>query len=725
MILECTITHIVFQDVGEVFANLETNMGKVSGNIAEGLTVGTQLTLNGSWTDGGAFGKSFKVYSQNGVIKIKEASEKTGELWLGWRLPNIGPERSKQLARAHGENLWQFMDSPEAATYLSSIRGLTPARVREILTVYKSLPHELRLAQFLGEPDPDRPGQGLRLQVFKLVIAHYHDARSLNEQIKDDLFELYEIPRVTFEALNKLAFGLGMEASDPRRVRGIGWFLMDEAANDGDTLMPWGDLHRGMKDHYVDLDLDTIKDLLRESSHLVVQDEGLQLTELATAEMKIAKRAQELLADEREQLELDLSVLSKDLDDSQRKAVVALANAPFAILTGGPGTGKTTVLKQLLALLKQTGGSNVRLASPTGKAAKRMTETTGIKATTIHKLLEWKPEGFKRDSRNPIAASVVIVDEASMIDTVIGAALFSAIGRGTRLILVGDYNQLPPVSTGQVFQDLIRSEVVPVARLTKTHRAANNPDAWVLDAAPIVLQGGTPSLKTQSDFSFVEAKSVNEIASAVVDVYRNAIAAGTDSQLQVLTPEKNNGAGTVLLNATIQQVLNPNWVKSQTLPSTAVLGKKKAIFVGDKVIYTKNDADLGLVNGSMGVVEEASSSRFESRALVRFPGETNPDLEVNDSELFTLKGEQIEPLMLAYAMTVHKAQGSEWKQIVVICEKSHRSMRRRLFYTAITRTSKNLVIIGDAAHVRYAVSNNPDENRITLLIEQLQRGQEE
>jgi exodeoxyribonuclease V alpha subunit len=277
------------------------------------------------------------------------------------------------------------------------------------------------------------------------------------------------------------------------------------------------------------------------------------------------------------------------------------------------------------------------------------------------------------------------------------------------------------VSAGQVLQDLMNSEVVPVIRLTTTHRQGK--DSWVIDAAPLVLSGQAPSLVNQSDFAFVPRDSPKEIASSVVAVYRQARAANNENSLQVLTPEHKAGAGTVMLNDTLQRELNPNWVEGDS--NTAVLGSKKRIFAGDKVLYTKNEAELGLVNGSIGVVLAASSKGPMPTATVRFLGEVNPKAKKGeDPEVFALSGDQVTPLMLAYAMTVHKAQGSEWSQIVVICEKSHYSMRRRLFYTAITRTSKNLVIIGDAASVRRAARRNDDENRKTFLVQQLREEKE-
>jgi exodeoxyribonuclease V alpha subunit len=228
-----------------------------------------------------------------------------------------------------------------------------------------------------------------------------------------------------------------------------------------------------------------------------------------------------------------------------------------------------------------------------------------------------------------------------------------------------------------------------------------------------------PSLETQSDFSFISKDNPKDIAEAVVGVYRTARMNGTEGSLQVLTPERKNGAGVNMLNNTLQRTLNPNWSKDDT--ANSVTASKVKIFAGDKVMYTKNEVELGLVNGSIGVVMEASTDRFTVAATVRFAGESNPRAEETgeDPEVFHLEGEYVQPLILAYAMTVHKAQGSEWSQIAVICEKSHTSMRRRLLYTAITRTSKNLLIIGDAASVRRAAQRNEDENRKTLLVQRL------
>ena len=718
ILLKGVITEIIFQDLGEPFAIVDTTVGKMQGDIGEDLAIGDTLHVWGN-RKRSQYGETFFVTK---VESINPVPEDVGALWMAWRLPHIGAIRSRVVSAKLGDRLPEFLSNKDLATKsLSSLRGLTPKHIQEILAVYAEYPNELKLALFLSHPDPERPLHGLKFKAFKAAIVEWKGPEGLNEQIQEDMWELMRrLKGVKFDALDNLGMGLGEDEQDPKRMRALAWSHLKWAASNGHTVIAPEEMHAilGKNGGFRQSLSDSMR-ILTDGEPLSVSLKGVQLSNFARAESTIATRAAGLLEDEREQLEFDLSRLPDWLDESQRKAIIQLANEPFAVLTGGPGTGKTTVLTQLLALLKQT-RAKIRLASPTGKAAKRMSEVTKQNATTIHKLLEWKPAGFARNAKNPIDADVVIVDEASMLDTEIGAALFSALGRGTRLILVGDVNQLPPVSAGQVLQDIMASEVVPVVKLTTTHRQGK--DSWVIDAAPVILKGGVPSLKEQSDFVFVAQDSPKDIVEAVVRVYVEARASGTMGGLQVLTPEHNNGAGVNMLNTVLQQRLNSNWVEGQT--ENMVLASKVRIFPGDKVLYTKNDSELTLVNGSMGTVEAARTEKFKvASALVRFVGEKNPQAKPGeDPELFTLEGEQVAPLVLAYAMTVHKAQGSEWPQIVVICEKSHYSMRRRLLYTAITRTSKNLVIIGDVASVKRAVAQNQDESRKTLLQDRLRGG---
>jgi len=262
----------------------------------------------------------------------------------------------------------------------------------------------------------------------------------------------------------------------------------------------------------------------------------------------------------------------------------------------------------------------------------------------------------------------------------------------------------------------MRSRLVPTFQLTEVHR--QTADSWVIDNANRILEGKNPNLQNQSDFRFMALSSSEDIIGAAVALYRNARAQGPEAekQLQVLTPEHKKGAGTQALNHEIQKALNPRASASKFAEDFVQGVGEGKIYESDKVFYTKNNAELGLVNGSMGVVLKIEVTADKRSATVRFEGDVNPE---TGDDVFVLEDEFVRPLQLAYAMTVHKAQGSEWSNVVVVADDAHWSMRRKLLYTAITRTSKNLTILGSKAAVDRGAKNNPDENRATLLQERL------
>lgn len=402
------------------------------------------------------------------------------------------------------------------------------------------------------------------------------------------------------------------------------------------------------------------------------------------------------------------------LDPSQEAAVELLLEARVGIVTGGPGTGKTTTLRTALDRLDALPApkrddetrdfARYRLAAPTGKAARRMGEATGREAVTIHRLLDYGPRfdgrgvGFRRDENSPIEADLVVVDESSMIDVRLGAALMRAIDFGrTRLVLVGDADQLPSVGPGRVFADLIESGEVPVARLSTLHRAAAG--SWVCANAPVVLEGSRPSLLERSDFRWVPAEAAVDAARLAVEVIARDLPARGIEGAQLLVPQRTGSAGVDSLNKTLQAELNP--------PRPGEKAWKREGFElrpGDRVIQTVNSYELGVMNGEVGEV-----LRADSELVVDFDGR-----EVAYNAM-TVAG-----LRLAYALTIHKSQGSEWPWVVVLCHSTHAYMlSRQLLYTAITRAKKGVVLVGDERGLDLALMNVAPTKRNTTLVERL------
>ena len=397
------------------------------------------------------------------------------------------------------------------------------------------------------------------------------------------------------------------------------------------------------------------------------------------------------------------------LDPSQECAVELVLDARFGMVTGGPGVGKTTCLREALRRLDARGDDGYELAAPTGKAARRMHEATGREARTIHRLLEYGPQfgddgrmsrmGFRRGETDPLDSTLVIVDEASMLDIELARALLEAIdGSRTRLVLVGDANQLPSVGPGRVFADLVESGDVPVARLTTLHRAAQ--ESWICSNAPVVLAGKVPDLQGREDFEWHGCADRDAAAARVLDlIVRQLPRRGLEAQ--VLVPQNTGPAGTVALNAELQARLNPPRVGERSWGKAPNVLRPR-----DRVIQLRNDYVLGVFNGEVGDVVsvggEGLTVRFEGREPVRYDRM------------------QASALKLAYALTIHKSQGSEWPWVVVLCHSTHAFMlSRQLLYTAITRAKEGVVLVGDPKGLKLALKNVAPARRNTSLVERL------
>lgn len=392
-----------------------------------------------------------------------------------------------------------------------------------------------------------------------------------------------------------------------------------------------------------------------------------------------------------------------NLDPSQQAAVDLACSARFAVITGGPGTGKSTCLRVALDRMDADGESYM-LASPTGKAARRMTEATGRDAQTIHRLLEWSPRGFLRDRDRPIDADVVVIDETSMLDVELGAALLRACDPSTRLIFVGDSNQLPSVGPGRMLADLVESNAVPVARLTTVHRAAEK--SWICRNAPRVLAGAPLELGSFPDFRYVEADDAAAAARAVQRIVTLPEYAGA----QVLTPQRPGSIGVVELNRVLQAELNP----ISALKAEWKIGDQ-ILRVGDRVIQTVNNYTLNVFNGEVGTIAAFT------------PEAAHVDFGTADApRIVEYSKGQATHLDLAYALTVHKCQGSEFAWVVCIVHSSHTFMlTRQLFYTAITRAKVGVILVGNDQGIRVATSAKVPPKRNTLLVERMKRAREE
>lgn len=429
------------------------------------------------------------------------------------------------------------------------------------------------------------------------------------------------------------------------------------------------------------------------------------------AEIELAQRISWMAAqvnvggavDDEEMAVID-SRLPFNLSEGQRRAIELIGNSRLAVLTGGPGTGKTTIIRAIYELAKLRKWT-VGAAAPTGRAAKRMQESTGIASKTIHRLLEFDAHSrfFGRSADRPLEFDVVIVDESSMLDQQLALEFFRAIAPQTSVILVGDVDQLPSVGAGNVLDDVIQSGAVPVGRLRRIFRQAD--ESRIVDFAHSVLQGELieSSKDPKGDFFILPCTEPDDIVAKVVRLVTERIPAafGLDARrdVQVLVPMHGGPVGTVALNAALQKALDVH--------GPGIAKGERRIHVGDKVMQLKNDYDLETYNGDIGIVVELDATK--PRVVVDFAG-----------RMVTYETDHIDGLDLAYAVTVHKSQGSEFPAVVLVLSTHHfKMLQRNLLYTAVTRARQRLVIVGNPRAIRMAADDIQGSRRFTGLREKI------
>lgn len=393
------------------------------------------------------------------------------------------------------------------------------------------------------------------------------------------------------------------------------------------------------------------------------------------------------------------------LDPTQETAVQMLVNSRSGVVTGGPGTGKTTILKEALSRMR---GRLVGLVAPTGKAAKRITEVTNTAAFTVHRLLDAKGGPgrweYGYNAQNPLTHDVLIVDESSMLDTETAAALLDAVNtQKTRLFFMGDVDQLPSVGPGRVFEDIISSNALPVVRLEKVHRSAL--ESWVCRNAPLILSGDIDILTPCPDFRVYKMPNAEKLARALTTMVTESMPAAGIKDIQVLAPQNSGDIGIEKLNNYLQSAINPiQRIDGEDEPhfnAKTSKGGKYAIRARDRVMATENNYDKNVFNGEIGEVVEIKDDKM----FVDF-----------DGNVVDFTREEASTLRLAYALTIHKSQGSEWDWVAVVVHGSHHYMwNRQLLYTAVTRAKKGVVMFYSDTGLSTALTNNDPRSRTTTL----------
>jgi exodeoxyribonuclease V alpha subunit len=685
----------------------------VVGNLPE-VSPGEHLKLDGLWDTHSKHGKQFKAEICTQALPSTVAGMAS---YLGsGMVKGIGPKLAERIVECFNEATFDIIEThPER---LEEVSGIGRDRTGKIIAAWEEQKQVKEIMVFLH-------AHGVSTNLAVKIYKEYEDTAL--QVVQEDPYQLErDIYGIGFKTADRIAQALGLSPEHPSRIEAGIVFALNETINQGHVYVPRGMLVQraiellGVSHELLPAGLERLEGQERiRQEKLPRPNNGrddeimdvVYLTPLYWGEVGVAERIKALTkAQSPLLLQEELPQTGLELSHEQEQAVKMALEHPVSILTGGPGTGKTTCLKALIATLDSQKKS-YGLASPTGRAAKRLSEATGSPASTIHRLLEFSPvDGFKRDSDNPLNVDFLVVDEASMLDLLLTNHLLKALRPGTHLLFVGDIDQLPSVGAGDVLRDLIESKVAAVTRLETIFRQAE--DSQIITNAHRINQGQTPFFAKgeQGDFYLFPAEDAAAAADWVVDVVTERVPQifGFDGlgDIQVLSPLYRGPAGVTILNERLQEKLNP---PAQGKVEKSLYG---TIFrVGDKVMQTRNNYDKNVYNGDIGFVQ--GMDMVNQTLAVDFEGHP-AEYEWSEADELTL----------AYAVSVHKAQGAEFPVIVMPVVTQHYMMlQRNLLYTAVTRARDLCVLSGNMKAIGMAVRNNKVAQRFSALKMRLQQGQ--
>ncbi|NUN15637.1 MAG: ATP-dependent RecD-like DNA helicase [Myxococcales bacterium] len=668
------------------------------------LQPGQEVVLDGQWETDPRFGRQFRVSSFQ--ITLPQSKEAVHRYLSSGLIPGIGPALAGRLVAQFGvDTLSVIRDTPER---LREVNGIGEHRLR---LIQRSVAEQFGAQNAIVFLTGLGLTQGLSLRLLKLYGTEVVNI------IQTDPYRLSdEVAGIGFRRADAIAMSAGVDKASPKRIMAGIAYIMAMAIDEGHCCLPESILIE-QSSKLLDLDGSWVARGLATllMAGRVVADTNADHTRVVYSswlhELECAV-AREVVRIAQTQTDLSLGSptllvqavekqLGLTLAPAQRDAVFAVLSSPLVVITGGPGTGKTTVVRAICAVLGEL-GEKLTLAAPTGRAAKRLGEVTGFRASTLHRTLEFSPNagGFVRNEDNPLDVAVLIVDEASMVDVPLMASLVKALPTNSRLVLVGDVAQLPSVGPGMVLQDVIHSQVAQVVRLTRVYRQGTA--SLIVENAHRVLVGEMPinAEKGQdSDFFFIERETPDQIIETLRTIITkrlpNAFSVHPVDDIQLLAPMQRSELGAKNLNSLMQDWLNPG---NPTTDKGA--GRFR---VADKVMQIRNNYDKDVFNGDMGrivdvdLISKVVTVRFDDRVLV-------------------YDGAEVDDLELAYAITVHKSQGSEYPVVVLPIHEQHFMMlRRTLLYTALTRGKKIVILTGSSRAVRRAVSRDDATHRYGYL----------
>ena len=720
-ILKGIIENVVYRNEQNEYTVLEVVDSEDNLVCAVGIipmaSEGEHVSLYGRWVYHKEYGKQFAFDSFEKTLP--EDSDGIFQYLSSGTIKGVGPVTALKLVNRYGDQTFEVIEHhPE---WLTDIPGITMKKAAAISKSFCEQSSMRGVMMFCK----DYMVAGEAARVYK---KFGNGAVGL---IQDNPYILCDGEvGIPFERADALALSLGVAIDSKVRIlNGLKYVLSHNAVGGGHTCLPEDNLVSGAAE-LLGVSAEQIKELLGQlldegELSCYKKDDGLYVmtNEIAEAEDYVAKMLARLSSENERFGALNVSTLIQKVEGEmdvtfaplQREAIFASLEFGAMILTGGPGTGKTTVIKALLSIYRSL-GFKVVLAAPTGRAAKRMSEATGEEAKTIHRMLDTERavDGltkFGRNERNPLSEQVIIIDEASMIDLLLMSALVRAMRRGARLILIGDSDQLPSVGAGNVLADLIASERIRTVRLTEIFRQSE--ESLIITNAHRINEGIAPILNvTDNDFFFVRCDSEGDIASSIANLIHQrlpkAYGESIRSGIQVITPSKKGAGGVETLNAALQARLNPPTKFKKEKSAHGVVFRE-----GDRVMQITNNYDIewekdciggvGLFNGDIGVIETINL-REESMTIVF------------DDKTAEYSFDMLDELELAYAITVHKSQGSEYPVVVIpMYTCAPMLMTRNLFYTAVTRAKNMVILVGRSDIPRKMVENNRQIKRYTAL----------
>ena len=673
------------------------------------------LNLKGNWENHKIYGRQFSFRefmpvaptSEEGMIRYLSS-----EIFKG-----IGKKTAQRIVNKFGNDTFKIIDSsPEL---LSKIKGVNKKQQKSLLNSWEEQRGLRDVMTFLR-------GVGISHGFAQRIYAK-HGMNSI-PLIKANPYLLTDISGIGFLTADGIAHNLGFDKNSPHRATAGLLYMLEQQVLNGHTCYPLPDL---LEKTAPELLID--KTILEESLNQLIEDRLIYCAEqndengerqkfiarmrYYRAEQRIAEnifrilksKAYTIFESESSLIEEQERKVGLKLDEAQREAVNAVLKYKVLIVTGGPGTGKTTLVRFILGLMSPKIPS-IALAAPTGRAAKRITETTGSSSSTIHRLLEATNVGFQRNRENPLDQELIIIDETSMIDTLLMDSFLEAVPSASRLIIVGDVDQLPSVGAGTVLQDFIKSGSIPVVRLNHIFRQAYG--SFITVNAHKVRRGELPSVNKSSkqsdlkdqlqDYYFIEESDQEKIVEKILLLNTERIPQRFKldpmKEIQVLTPMHRGITGASQLNRNLQEKINPD--------AKGIEHREQWFRVGDKIMQQQNDYEKQVFNGDLGRVVDCDQDSKE--LYVRF-----------EQSHIHYKSNELDQLTLAYAITVHKSQGSEYSAVIMPITTHHYMMlQRNLLYTAITRGKQLVVLIGTSAAVRIAVQNQGTLNRYTGLLNQ-------